>query len=125
MPSRGQATVELLALLLVAAVLTLALAPRLGGLASVLAARLGGGPAAPAPASGELALAAAALRGEPAAPTVDDAAVLLGDALGPDAAGRALDALAARELAPLQVGADPRAPERLRAGTVVAHVVTA
>jgi hypothetical protein len=125
MPSRGQATVELVALLVVAAALTLALAPRVGGLATVLAAHLGGGPAAPALASRELALAAAALRGEPAAPTVDDAAVLLGDVLGPAAAGRALDALAARELAPLQVGADPRTPARQRPGTVVAHVVTA
>jgi hypothetical protein len=125
MPSRGQATVELVALLLVAAALTLALAPRLGGPASVVAARLAGAPSPQASAARELALAAAALRGEPAAPTVEDAAVLLGDVLGSDAAGRALDALASRELAPLQVGTDPRAPERPRPGPIVAHVVTA
>src|SRR5262249_59119412 len=67
----------------------------------------------------------AARRGEPAGPTIEDGAVRLGDEVGPDAAGRAIDALAAREIAPLQVGADPGSPERLRAGAIVAHVVTA
>jgi hypothetical protein len=124
MRSRGQATVELLGLLVVVAVLLLALAPGLGGVAGLIVDRLDGG-ARPAPsAARELALAAAALRGEPAAPTVEDAAVLLGDVLGRDAAARALDALAAGALARAQVGADPRSRERLRPGTVVAHVVT-
>src|SRR5262245_60907860 len=120
MRSRGQATVEVLALLVVVAVVLVAVAPHLSGLAAVLAERLGGG-APPRSAAGRtLVLAGAALRGEPAAPTVEDAAVLLGDELGPDAAGRVLDALAARELAPLQVGADPASPERLRAGAILA-----
>src|SRR4051812_15797151 len=125
MRSRGQATVELLGLLVAVSVLLLALAPGLGGVAGLIADRLDGG-ARPAPsASRELALAAAALRGEPAAPTVEDAAVLLGDVLGRDAAARALDAVAAHALAPAQVGADPHSSERLRPGAVVAHVVTA
>ena len=38
---------------------------------------------------------------------------------------QALDALAARELAPLQIGADPPSPEQARPGAAVAHVVTA
>ena len=125
MEARGQATVELLALLVVVAVVLMAVAPRLGGLAGTVAARLDGGPPPRAGSDRALALAAAALRGEPAAPTVEDAAVLLGDEIGPDAAARALDALAARELAPLQIGAGPAAPERSRPGAVVAHVVTA
>ena len=125
MESRGQATVELLALLVVMAVILVAVAPRLGGLAATLAAHLDGGPPARTASDRALALAAAALRGEPTAPTVEDAAVLLGDELGPDAAARALDAMAARELAPLQIGADPGSPEQARPGPVLAHVVTA
>lgn len=123
MGMRGQATVEHLALVALVALLLVGAAPYVPGLAAALQARFGGGDAPP-PAQRELALAAAALRGEAAAPPVEDAAVLLGDVLGPAAAARALDQLAAR-LAREQVGADPGSPERLRAGPVAGRVVTA
>lgn len=111
--------------MIVLALLLLGLAPRLGAVAGAVAARLDGGPPAGVGDDRTLALAAAALRGEPAAPTVEDAAVLLGDEVGPGDAARALDALAARELAPAQIAADPGSRERARPGPVVAHVVTA
>jgi hypothetical protein len=124
--SRGQATVELLALLVVTAVVLVAAGPRLASLAVVVAGRLDGGSVSGSAATDRaLALASAALRAEPAAPTAEDALVLLGDQLGPGRAGRALDELAARELGPPQVGADPGSPEWPRPGPTVAHVVTA
>ncbi|MDX6378293.1 MAG: hypothetical protein QOE98_2596 [Gaiellaceae bacterium] len=106
------------------AALTIGVAPHVPGAVSAIAGRLGG--TADRPVAGrELALAAAALRGEAAAPTVEDAAVLLGDLLGPAAAGRALDELAATTLGPAQVGSDPLSRERPRAGRISGHVVTA
>jgi hypothetical protein len=122
--SRGQATVEHLALLTAVAALLIGVAPHVPGAASAIAGRLTGAPDAPPPAGRELALAVAALRGEAAAPTVEDAAVLLGDALGPAAAGKALDRLAAGTLGRAQVGADPLSLEVLRAGRITGHVVT-
>ncbi len=109
------------------AALLIGVAPHVPGAAAAIAARLGGSTAAEtAPsAARELALAAAALRGEAAAPTVEDAAVLLGDVLGPVAAGRALDELAVATLGPAQVGADPFFPDTARAGRSTGHVVTA
>ena len=108
------------------AALLIGVAPHVPGAAGAIAERLGG-PAQPSPppAARELALAAAALRGDDGAPTVEDAAVLLGDLLGPLAAGRALDALAAGALGPAQVGTDPFSRENPRAGRITGHVVTA
>jgi hypothetical protein len=123
--SRGQATVEHLALMAAVAALLIGVAPHVPAAASTIAGRLGGSAEAPQSAARELGLAAAALRGEAAAPTVEDAAVLLGDVLGPAPAGAALDHLAAATLGPAQVGTDPRSRERLRGGRIVAHVVTA
>ena len=110
------------------AALLIGVAPHAPGAAAAIAARLGGFAGAepgPPPAKRELALAVAALRGEAAAPTIEDAAVLLGDVLGPVAAGRALDDLAAASLGPAQVGGDPFLPDTARAGRITGHVVTA
>jgi hypothetical protein len=109
------------------AALLIGAAPHAPGAAAAIAARLGGAPAAEAtpPAARELALAVAALRGEPAAPTVEDAVVLLGDVLGPADAGRVLDQLAAATLGPTQVGGDPFFPDTARPGRSTGHVVTA
>jgi len=107
------------------AALLIGVAPRVPGVAAALAGRFGGAESGPPPAARELALAAAALRGDAAAPTVEDAAVLLGDVLGPAAAAVELDRLAAATLGPAQVGGDPLSLERPRDGRTVAHVVTA
>jgi hypothetical protein len=107
------------------AALLIGVVPHVPAIASAIAGHLGGHDSAPPPAARELALAAAALRGEAAAPTVEDAAVLLGDVLGPAAAAAQLDRLAAATLGPAQVGNDPRSLERSRNGPIVAHVVTA
>ncbi len=124
MGSRGQATVEHVALLAVVTALLVGVAPRVPGVASAIADRVAGRADASPPTARELALAVAALRGEAAAPTVEDAAVLLGDVVGTAAAGVALDRLAADTLGGAQVGTDPLSHERLRDGRIVAHVVT-
>lgn len=110
------------------AALLIGVAPHLPGAATAIAARVGGPAAAepsPPPAERERALAVAALRGETAAPTIEDAAVLLGDVLGPTEAGVVLDELAAATLGPAQVGGDPFFPDTARAGRSTGHVVTA
>src|SRR4051812_46861999 len=110
------------------AALLIGVGPHVPGAVAAIAGRLGGSAgtdAAPPAAARELALAAAALRSATDAPTVEDAAVLLGDRLGPVAAGHALDDLAATILGPAQVGADPFFPDTARGGRSTGHVVTA
>ena len=106
------------------AALLIGVVPHVPGIASAIAGRLGSRDSAPPAAARELALAAAALRGEAAAPTVEDAAVLSATCW-PAAAAVELDRLAAATLGPRRSGSDPRSRERRRDARIVAHVVTA
>jgi hypothetical protein len=94
-PRRGQATVEHAALILaVAAALALAGLTQTG-LPNRIAAALGGGAPADAPATADLA---AAVAGAPDAPTPLGARAWLAEAVGPDAAERELERAVERHL---------------------------